>query len=209
MKVAVKTLENKEAGEIELDKAVFGEKVEGREGILHRAVHYSRNKARAGTHKAQQRSEVNGTGKKPWKQKGTGRARAGDLKRTQDRGGAVVFGPVVRSHATELPKKVRKLALKLALSSKVKSGKVVVLDDVKVKDHKTSVMAKKLSKLGLSNALVITGQEVDDKFSLATRNIPNIDVLPSQGANVYDILRRDSLVLTKDAVESLTERLKG
>ncbi len=209
MKVAVKTLDNKEVGEIELDKAVFGETVEGRESILHRVVHYSRNKARAGTHKVQTRSEVTGTGKKPWKQKGTGRARAGDLKRTQDRGGGVVFGPVVRSHATDLPKKIRKLALKLALSSKVKSGKVVVLEDVKVKDHKTSAMAKKLSVLGLSNALVITGQEVDEKFSLATRNIPHIDVLPSQGANVYDILRRDSLVLTKEAVESLTERLKG
>ena len=209
MKVAVKTLDNKEVGEIELDKAVFGETVEGRESILHRVVHYSRNKARAGTHKVQTRSEVTGTGKKPWKQKGTGRARAGDLKRTQDRGGGVVFGPVVRSHATDLPKKIRKLALKLALSSKVKSGKVVVLEDVKVEDHKTSAMAKKLSVLGLSNALVITGQEVDEKFSLATRNIPHIDVLPSQGANVYDILRRDSLVLTKEAVESLTERLKG
>ncbi len=209
MKVAVKTLENKDAGDIELDQAVFGEKIEGRESLLHRAVHYSRNKARSGTHKVQTRGEVTGTGKKPWAQKGTGRARAGDLKRSQDRGGGVVFGPVVRSHATALPKKVRKLALKLALSSKAKNDKIIVLEDVKVKDHKTKAMSAKLEKLGLKNALVVTGSEVDEKFSLATRNIPNIDVLPSQGANVYDILRRDTLVLTKDAIESLTARLKG
>ena len=209
MKIAVKTLENKDAGEVELDVSIFGEKVEGREFILHRAVNYSRNKARAGTHKVQTRSEVTGTGKKPWAQKGTGRARAGDLKRTQDRGGYVAFGPVVRSHATALPKKVRRLALKLALATKVNSGKLVVLEDVKVKDHKTKTMTGNLTKLGLTKALFITGSEVDEKFSLATRNIPNINVLPAQGANVYDILRTDTLVLTKDAIDSLTLRLKG
>lgn len=207
MKLAVKTIENKDAGEITLDKSVFG--IEVRQDLLHRMVNYQLAKRRAGTHKAQQRHEVTGTGKKPWAQKGTGRARAGDLKRTQDRGGAVVHGPVVRSHAIDLPKKLRKLALKTALSAKAAEGKLIVLDEAKAKDHKTKPMAAALSKFGFNSALILGGQEVDVNFARATANLPRIDVLPSQGANVYDILRRDVLVLTKDAVNDLTEKLKG
>ncbi|MAE50301.1 MAG: 50S ribosomal protein L4 [Micavibrio sp.] len=207
MKVAVKTLDNKAAGDITLDKDIFG--VEVRSDILHRVVNYQLAKRRSGNHKVKQRHEISGTGKKPWAQKGTGRARAGDLKRTQDRGGSTVFGPVVRSHAINVPKKVRKLALKMALSTKAAEGKLIVLDDAKVKSHKTKPMAEALGKMDLSSALILGGKEIDANFARATANIPRIDVLPSQGANVYDILRRDVLVLTKDAVNDITEKLKG
>ncbi len=207
MKLAVKTLENKDAGEITLDKSVFG--VEIRQDILHRMVNYQLAKRRSGTHKVQQRHEVTGTGKKPWSQKGTGRARAGDLKRTQDRGGAVVHGPVVRSHAIDLPKKIRQLALKIALSAKAKEGKIIIIDEAKAKTHKTKPMAANIAKFGFDSALIVGGAEIDPNFARATANLPRIDVLPSQGANVYDIIRRDVLVLTKDAVNDLTERLKG
>ncbi len=207
MKVSVKTIENKAAGEITLDKSVFGAEV--RQDILHRMVNYQLAKRRSGNHKVKQRHEVTGTGKKPWAQKGTGRARAGDLKRNIDRGGATVFGPVVRSHAVDLPKKVRKLALKIALSVKASEGKLIIIDDVKAKSHKTKPMADALSKFGFDSALIVSGAEVDVNFARATANLPRIDVVPSQGANVYDILRRDVLVLTKDAVNDLTEKLKG
>lgn len=207
MKVAVKTIENKAAGDIELDDAVFG--VEVKDNILHRMVHYQLNKRRAGTHKAKGRGEVAGTGKKPWKQKGTGRARAGDLQRPQDRGGGIVNGPLPRSHATDLPKKIRALALKMALSGKAASGKLIVLDEAKAKDHKTKPMAAALGKFGFKSVLIVGGKEIDPNFARATANLPRVDVIPSQGANVYDILRRDALVLTKDAVNDLTERLKG
>lgn len=207
MKVAVKNLENKAAGDITLDEAVFG--VEVRQDVLHRMVHYQLNKRRAGTHKVKTRAEVSGTGAKPWKQKGSGRARAGDLKRPQDTGGGIVFGPLVRSHATDLPKKLRALALKMALSEKAKSGKLIILDDAKAKEHKTKPMAAALSKFGFDSALIVGGKEIDANFARATANLPKIDVLPAQGANVYDILRRDTLILTKDAVNDLTERLKG
>lgn len=207
MKLEVKNLENKNVGEITLDEAVFG--VEVREDILHRMVNYQLAKRRAGTHKVQTRAEVTGTGAKPWKQKGTGRARAGDLKRPQDRGGGVVFGPHVRSHAFDLPKKIRKLALKIALSSKAAQGKIIILDDAKAKEHKTKPMASALAKLGIESALIVGGKEIDANFARATANIPRIDVIPSQGANVYDILRRDVLVLTKEAVNDLTEKLKS
>ena len=206
MKLAVKTLDNKDAGEITLEKSIFG--VEIREDVLHQMVKYQRNKARSGNHKVKQRHEIAGTGKKPWAQKGTGRARAGDLKRNIDRGGQTVFGPVVRDHSTSLPKKVRQQALKIALSAKAKDGKLVIIDDAKAKDHKTKPMAAALGKFGFSSALIVGGKEVDVNFARATANIPLIDVLPSQGANVYDILRRDTLVLTKEAVNDLTERLK-
>ena len=172
-------------------------------------VNYQLAKRRSGNHKAKQRHEISGTGKKPWAQKGTGRARAGDLKRNIDRGGAVVHGPVVRSHAIDMPKKVRKLALKMALSSKAAEGKLIILDDVKTKSHKTKPMVEALKKMDLSSAVIVGGKEVDVNFARATANIPLIDVLPSQGANVYDILRRDTLVLTKDAVNDITEKLKG
>ncbi|MCF8495476.1 MAG: 50S ribosomal protein L4 [Alphaproteobacteria bacterium] len=207
MKLAVKTLDNKAAGDITLDETVFG--VEVRQDILHKMVNYQLAKRRAGTHKTQTRSEVTGTTAKPFKQKGTGRARAGDLRRNIDRGGAVVHGPVVRSHAISLPKKVRALALRMALSVKAKEGKLVVLDKAESKDHKTKGMAEALAKFGFGSALIVGGKEIDVNFARATANIPLIDVLPSQGANVYDILRRDMLVLTKDAVADLTERLKG
>ncbi len=205
MKIAVKTLENKEAGSIELNDAVFA--VEVRADILHRMVHFQLNKRRAGTHKTKGISEVSGTGKKPYNQKGTGRARFATLRAPQFVGGATIFGPVVRSHATELPKKQRMLALKTALSAKAAQGKLIVLDAAKATDPKTKAMAAKLSALGLTSALFVCGEELDHNFALATRNIPHIDVLPSDGANVYDILRHDTLVLTKDAVENLTKRL--
>jgi large subunit ribosomal protein L4 len=207
MKVAVKTLDNKAAGEMTLDEAVFG--VEVRKDLLHKMVNYQLAKRRAGTHKVQTRAEVTGTGKKPWNQKGSGRARAGDLKRPQDIGGGVAHGPQVRSHAVDMPKKMRKLALKIALSSKVQEGKLIVIEKAEAKDHKTKPMAAALAKFGFESALIIGGKEVDANFARATANLPRIDVLPSQGANVYDILRRDVLVLTKDAVNDLTEKLKG
>lgn len=207
MKVAVKTLENKDAGEITLDKGVFG--VEVRPDVIHQMVVYQQDKRRAGTHKTQERHEVSGTGKKPFAQKGTGRARAGDLKRNIDRGGQVAHGPRVRSHATELPRRVRQNAMKSALSVKAKEGKLIILDDAKAKNHKTKPMAAAMANLGVESAVIVGGKEIDNNFARATANLPQIDVLPSQGANVYDIMRRDMLVLTKDAVKELTERLKG
>ncbi len=207
MKTKVKTLENKDAGEITLDKSIFG--VEIRQDIIHRMVNYQLAKRRSGNHKAKQRHEVNGTGKKPHAQKGTGRARAGDKKRNIDRGGAAVFGPVVRSHAIDMPKKVRKLALKTALSVKASEGKLIILDDAKAKSHKTKPMADAIAQFGFNSALIIGGSEVDVNFARATANLPRIDVLPSAGVNVYDIIRRDVLVLTKDAVNDITEKLKG
>ncbi|MGH1398702.1 MAG: 50S ribosomal protein L4 [Alphaproteobacteria bacterium] len=207
MKIAIQTLDGKASGEITLDKDIFGTEI--RKDILHRMVNYQLAKRRGGNHKVKQRHEISGTGKKPWAQKGTGRARAGDLKRNIDRGGATVFGPVVRSHAIDLPKKLRKQALKIALSSKAAEGKIIILDDVKAKEHKTKPMVAALKKLEIENAFIIGGAEVDANFARATANIPLIDVVPSQGANVYDILRRDTLVLTKDAINDLTEKLKG
>lgn len=208
MKMSVKTIEGKASGEITLEDSIFGLK-EIRNDLVHKMVNYQLAKRRSGNHKTKLRCDVTGTGKKPWAQKGTGRARAGDLKRNIDRGGAVVHGPVVRSHAIDLPKKLRKLAMKSALSSKVANGKLIILDDVKAKDHKTKPMAANMAKLELSNALIIGGAEIDVNFARATANLPRIDVLPSQGANVYDIIRRDVLVLTKDAVKDITEKLKG
>lgn len=207
MKLAVKTLENKDAGEITLDASVFGAEV--RNDILHRVVNYQLAKARGGTRKVKNRSEVRGTGAKPWAQKGTGRARAGDLKRPIDRGGGVAHGPVVRDHSFKVPKKVRQMALRSALSAKAADGKLIVIDDAKAKTHKTKPMAQAISKFGFDSAVIIGGAEIDANFARATANLPRIDVLPAAGANVYDILRRDTLVLTKDAVKTLTERLKG
>jgi large subunit ribosomal protein L4 len=207
MKLAVKTIDNEAAGEITLDKDIFGAEI--RQDILHRMVNYQLAKRRSGNHKAKQRNEVSGTGKKPHAQKGTGRARAGDKKRNIDRGGASQFGPVVRSHAISLPKKVRRMALKIALSTKVASGKLIILDDAKAESHKTKPMADALAKFGFNSALIVGGKEIDVNFARATANLPRIDVVPSVGANVYDILRRDVLILTKDAVNDLTEKLKG
>ncbi|MBU6234923.1 MAG: 50S ribosomal protein L4 [Alphaproteobacteria bacterium] len=206
MKVAVKTLENKDAGSVELDQTVFGLPV--REDIMLAMVRYQLAKRRAGTHQTRGVSQVSGTGKKPYKQKGTGNARQGSLRNPQFRGGAVIFGPTTRDHAIDLPKKVRRLALKTALSSKAASGSIIVLDDAKAGSHKTAAMAKSFEKLGIENAVVIAGKEVDVNFARATSNIPFIDVMAVDGANVYDILRREKLVLTKDAVAALTEKLK-
>lgn len=207
MKFAVKNIENKDVGEITLEQSVFGTEI--KTDLLHRAINYQLAKRRAGTHKTQTRCEVSGTGKKPWKQKGTGRARAGDLKRTQDRGGAVVHGPQPRSHAISMPKKLRRLAMRVALSVKAAEGKLVILDEAKAKDHKTKPMAAALGNFGFKSALIVAGKDVDVNFARATANLPRIDVLSSNGANVYDILRRDVLVLTKEAVNDLTEKLKG
>jgi len=207
MKASVKNLENKDAGSIDLDDNIFG--VEVKKDVLYRMVHYQLNKRRAGTHKTKDVSEVAGSGKKPHAQKGTGQARAGQRRRPQTKGGGIAFGPVVRSHATELPKKQRALALKMALSLKAAEKKLIVIDVATAKSHKTKPVAAALVKLGFESALIIGGKEIDANFARATSNIPKIDVLPSQGANVYDILRRDTLVLTKDAVNELTERLKG
>jgi len=206
MKIAVKTLDNGEAGELELDEAVFG--LEPRRDILHRMVTWQRAKRRAGTHKVKSISEVAGTGKKPYRQKGTGRARFGSMRAPHHRGGSVAHGPVVRDHAIDLPKKVRKLALRHALSAKAGAGQLVVLDNANAGSHRTKELALRLKALGIGSALFVDGATVDEKFALASRNIPGIDVLPQQGANVYDILRRDTLVLTRDAVEKLQERLR-
>ena len=206
MQAPVKTLDNKTAGTVELSDAVFGATV--RDDIMARLVHWQLAKRRAGTHKTKGISEIQGTTKKPWKQKGTGRARQGSLRSPQFRGGARIFGPVVRDHGYDLPKQVRKLGLVSALSSKQAEGKLVVLDTAKLDKPKTKELAQRLGKLGLSSVLLIDGAEIDRNFARAARNIPHIDVLPQQGANVYDILRRDVLVLTKAAVEHLEARLK-
>ncbi len=206
MKMQVVNIENKAAGDITLDKSVFG--IEVRPDVIHQMVVYQQDKRRAGTHKAKERHEVSGTGKKPHAQKGTGRARAGDLKRNIDRGGGVVHGPRVRSHATALPKRIRQMAMKSVFSAKAKEGKLIILDDAKAKDHKTKTMAAAMTKMGVSSAVIVGGKELDNNFARGCANIPLIDVLPSQGANVYDIMRRDILVLTKEAVDDLTTRLK-
>lgn len=207
MKLSVKTLENKDAGSIDLDDSVFG--VEVKHDILHAMVTYQLAKRRAGTHKVKTVSEVSGTGKKPYKQKGTGSARQGSLRSAQFRGGATVHGPVVRSHATGLNKKLRKLAMKTVLSAKAADKKLLIIDAATAKSHKTKAMAETLKKLGVESAVIVTGAEIDTNFARATGNIPCVDVLSTDGANVYDILRRDTLVLTKDAALALTERLKG
>ncbi len=206
MKVDVINLDAKNVGSVDLADEVFGAEVRG--DLLQRCVEWQRAKRRAGTHKTKVVSEIRGTTAKPYRQKGTGRARQGSLRSTQFRGGATMFGPVVRSHAYKLPKKVRQAALRSALSAKQASGDLIVLDEAKAEDAKTKTLAAQLGKLGWNSVLVIAGAEVDNAFSRAARNIPGIDVLPSGGANVYDILNRDTLVLTKDAVSALEARLK-
>jgi large subunit ribosomal protein L4 len=206
MQQNVMTLDAGEAGTIELDEAVFGVPVRG--DLLARMVHWQLAKRRAGTHKAKQIGDIAGTTKKPWRQKGSGRARQGSMRSPQWRGGAVIFGPVVRDHGYDLPKKVRALALKTALSSKQAEGKLVVIDDATLPEAKTKALMQRLGKLGWSSVLFIGGTEIDQGFARAARNLPQVDVLPQQGANVYDILRRDTLVLTRGAVEALEARLK-
>jgi len=206
MKATIKNLNNETVGEIELADEVFG--LPSRTDILARMVNWQLAKRRAGTHKTKTVSEISGTGKKPYRQKGTGRARQGSMRSAQFRGGATIFGPVVRSHEHDLTKKVRKLALKTALSTKAAEGKLLVLDAASAETHKTKELAVRLASLGLTSALIIDGANLNENFARASRNIPLIDVLPEQGANVYDILRRDTLVLTRNAVEQLEARLK-
>ena len=206
MDMKITTLEGKEAGSLSLSKDIFG--LEPRADLIQRYVNWQLAKRQAGTHKTKDRNDVMRTGKKMYAQKGTGGARHGSARAPNFRGGARVFGPVVRSHAHDLPKKVRALALRHALSSKAKDGGIVVLDKASVSDMKTKALAAQFGKLGLSNALIVDGATLDSNFTTAARNIPNIDVLPVQGINVYDILRRKTLVLTKAAVEALEARFK-
>lgn len=204
MELKVTTLDGKAAGSIQLADDVFG--LEVRQDILHRMVRYQQLKAMAGTHDVKHRSEGVRTGKKFVKQKGSGGARHGDRKAPQFRGGGRAFGPTPRSHAIDLPKKVRALALKHALSSKAKSGSLIVVDSVSQKEAKTAALRTTFGKLEWANALIIDGAAVDQNFALAARNIPHIDVLPVQGINVVSILKRDKLVLTKAALEALEAR---
>lgn len=206
MKADIINLDAKNVGSIELADSVFG--VEVRSDIMHRCVEWQRAKRRAGTHATRTVSQIQGTTAKPHAQKGTGRARQGSLRSVQFRGGAVAHGPVPRSHATDLPKKVRRLALRSALSAKQAAGQLFVIDEAKLKDPKTKALVERIGKLGWSSALIIDGAAVDENFANAARNIVGIDVLPSMGTNVYDILRRQVLVLTKDAVNALEARLK-
>jgi len=205
MKLKVHSLDNKEVGDIELADEVFGLPV--RRDILARVVNWQLAKRRAGTHKAKGISDISGTTKKPYKQKGTGRARQGSLRSPQFRGGARIFGPVVRSHAFDLQKKVRRLGLKTALSAKQAEGKLIVIDEAQLGEAKTKALRARLDALGWDSVLIIDGA-VNENFARAARNLPKVDVLPQQGANVYDILRRDTLVLTRDAVQQLEARLK-
>ena len=205
MKLDVIKLDGGKGGSIELPDDIFGiEDIRG--DILQRVVTWQLAKRRAGTHKIQVRNEVSRTGKKMYKQKGTGGARHGSRRAAQFVGGAKAHGPVVRSHAFDLPKKFRALALRHALSSKAKAGTLVVLDSATLAEPKTAALRGQFAGIGLTNALIIAGAEVDNNFALAARNIPNVDVLPSAGLNVYDVLRRNTLVLTKDAVDAIRAR---
>lgn len=207
MDFSVTTIDGKSAGTLTVSDAVFG--LEPRADILHRMVRYQQLKKQQGNHKTKRRSEITGTTAKWGKQKGNGRARHGSRKAPIFRGGGKSFGPLVRDHSVDMPKKVRALALKHALSAKARDEAIIVLDTVNGTDAKTKALAVQLSGLGLSNALIIGGTQVDENFGKAARNIPQIDVLPIQGINVYDILRRDKLVLTKDALEGLAARFDG
>ena len=205
MKQDILNLDNKNVGTIELDESIFG--LEVRPDILHRVVVWQLARRQQGTHLTKGRSDVALTPAKPFKQKGSGNARQGSRKGTQFRKGGVVFGPVVRDYAHDLTKKFRKLGLKTALSAKAKEGNLIIIDEAKLNAPKTKDLQSKLVALGLSNCLVVDGKEVDVNFALASRNINGIDVLPAIGANVYDILKKDKLVLTQEAVNCLKERL--
>ncbi|WP_224813469.1 50S ribosomal protein L4 [Hasllibacter sp. MH4015] len=206
MKVDVIKLDGKKAGSVDLGEEIFG--LEPRADILHRVVRWQRNNAQAGTHKVKTRSEVSYSTKKIYRQKGTGGARHGARSAPIFRGGGVYKGPTPRSHGHELTKKFRKLGLRHALSAKAAEGRLVVIDSASMDNAKTSALAKQIKELGWKRALIIDGADVDANFALAARNIDGLDVLPSMGANVYDILKRDTLVLTKAGVEALEARLK-
>ncbi|WP_292895764.1 50S ribosomal protein L4 [Nitratireductor sp.] len=206
MDIKVTTLAGKDAGKLKISDEIFG--LDPREDILHRVVRWQLAKKQQGTHKTKGRSEIARTGAKMYRQKGTGRARHSSARVPQFRGGGRAHGPVVRDHSHDLPKKVRALGLKHALSAKVKDSSLIIIDDLALADGKTKSLVESFAKLGLSNALLIGGAEVDAGFKRAAQNIANIDVLPVQGINVYDILRRGTLVLSKAAVEALEERFK-
>ena len=206
MELNVTTLEGKAAGSVKLSDDIFG--LEPRKDIIQRCVNWQLAKRQAGTHKTKGRAEIWRTGKKMYKQKGTGGARHGSARVPQFRGGGRAFGPVVRSHAFALPKKVRALALRHALSAKAKDGGLIVVDNIELKDAKTKSLIAHFSGLGLTSALIIDGAQVHEGFAAAARNIPHVDVLPIQGINVYDILRRQKLVLTKAALDALEARFK-
>jgi large subunit ribosomal protein L4 len=206
MELKMTTLEGKAAGSVTLSDAIFG--LEPRKDLIHRCINWQLAKRRAGTHKVKGRAEIWRTGKKISRQKGGGTARHGSHRVNLFRGGGRSFGPVVRSHEHDLPKKVRALALRHALSAKAKDGGIIILETATVKDGKTKELRTRFGKLGLANALIIDGAQVEATFANAARNIPNIDVLPVQGINVYDILRRQQLVLTKAALDALEARFK-
>jgi len=206
MKVAVRNLDNQVIGEVSLKEDIYGQAI--RSDILYTVVNWQRARKQSGTHKTKGLSEVSGTGKKPYKQKGTGNARLGTLRAPQCRGGAVIFGPVVRSHAFDLPKKVRKLGLKIALSSKLAEQKLIIIDRAVLSEPKTSLLNLKLKSFNTKSILIIDGKDIDQNFKRAAANLGNIDVLPTVGANVYDILKHDYLMLTKDALSALEERLQ-
>ena len=207
MKQEIKSLENKVIKEIDLDKTIFG--VEVKSEIIHRMVRYQLAKKRSGNHKTKGISEISGTTRKPFKQKGTGSARQGSRRSPQMRGGAVIFGPQVRSHAHKLPKRIRALALKMALSNKLKEGKLKVISDFKISKPKTSFLTSKLVKMEIDSALFIDGVDVEKNFKHALRNIPKTDFLPISGINVYDIIRRNFLVISEKALLGINERFKN
>lgn len=206
MKYDVINLDGKSVGSIDLADTVFG--VEVREDILARVIQWQLDKRRAGTHKTKDIGEVSGSGKKPFKQKGTGRARQGQDRAPQMRHGGIAFGPVVRSHAYNLTKKLRALGMRVALSLKAKNGKLFIMEDLTAEKPNTKALKTAFTNNGWKSILFVGGETVDTNFALSARNIVNVDVLPSQGANVYDIIRRDILVLSKEAVANLEGRLK-
>jgi large subunit ribosomal protein L4 len=206
MKFAMTSIDGADAGSLELDDAIFG--LEPREDLIARMVRWQLAKRRAGDHKTLGRGEINRTGKKMYKQKGTGRARHGSARVPQFRGGGRAMGPVTRSHAHDLPKKVRALALRHALSAKRRAGGLIVWERAQLAEAKTKALRESFAKASLSDVLIIDGAEVDANFAAAARNLPRVDVLPAQGVNVYDIMRRDKLVLTRAAIEALEARFK-
>ena len=207
MKQEIKSLENKVIKEIDLDKTIFG--VEVKNEIIHRMVRYQLAKKRSGNHKTKGISEISGTTRKPFKQKGTGSARQGSRRSPQMRGGAVIFGPQVRSHAHKLPKRIRALALKMALSNKLKEGKLKVISDFKISKPKTSFLTSKLVKMEIDSALFVDGLDVEKNFKHAVKNIPKTDFLPISGINVYDIIRRNFLIISEKALLGINERFRN
>lgn len=205
MQIDIINFDGKAVGKAELQDSVFG--LEPRADILHRVVTWQRAKSRAGTHAVKTVSDVAGSGKKAFKQKKTGNARQGEKYNVHMRGGGVVHGPVVRDHAIDLPKKIRSLGLKMALSSKVKDGSLIVIDSEKLKVAKTGAFAKQLKKLNIASALFVGADNLDENFKKSAANIENIDVLPTIGLNVLDILKHEKLVLTADAVKAVEARL--